>query len=289
MGARGQDAFSPLPTLRGSDWRGRDCNDRDAAVHPGARPLNQDMASDSNCNGPAGTGVWAPEHARSPHLLTWGRPPWAGIYGVDPQSGEPYETLLCSGTGEKGVIVLGAAASLAARRLGTANGLTPHTPHPRARVPAGDSASAHFHIPPAFFEVQAWGNHTFHNLLFMGENEFDWPMLSASTAFFANTSQFPDISGAVNSSYAVFRSRNLCNHRDYQNIAVNGARVGDMNSTIVRSMARNQQGDKPVVAIYALIGNDVCNGGGNDTVAHMTPPDQYHDSVVATFQYLVRT
>jgi acyloxyacyl hydrolase len=38
----------------------------------------------------------------------------------------------------------------------------------------------------------------------------------------------------------VLRGRNFCNHRDYQNIAVNGARVGDMNSTIIRYLARNQ-------------------------------------------------
>ncbi len=72
------------------------------------------------------------------------------------------------------------------------------------------------------------------------ENEFDWPMLSASTAFYGNTSLFPDISGPVNSTYSVLRARNYCNHRDYQNVAVNGARVGDMNSTIIRYLARNQ-------------------------------------------------
>jgi acyloxyacyl hydrolase len=65
-------------------------------------------------------------------------------------------------------------------------------------------------------------------------------MLSAGTAFFNSTANFPDISGPVNSSYSVFRQRNLCNHRDYQNIGVNGARVGSMNDTIVESMSRNQ-------------------------------------------------
>jgi len=36
------------------------------------------------------------------------------------------------------------------------------------------------------------------------------------------------------------RNRNRCVHRDFQNIAVNGARAGSMNSTIIHSLKRNQ-------------------------------------------------
>jgi acyloxyacyl hydrolase len=48
--------------------------------------------------------------------------------------------------------------------------------------------------------------------------------------------------------------RNRCSHRDFQNIAVNGARAGSMNDTIVQSMARNQTADQPAIVVYALIG-----------------------------------
>lgn len=192
------DRYSPMATLRGADWRGKDCDDKSKDVHPGRMPVNGDAESDTNCN---------------------------GIYGVDPVSNKPYEDIFCSGTGAMGTVVL------------------------------GDSASAHFHVPPQLFEPAGYDQQTFANLFYMLENEFDWPMLSASTAFYPNTSRFePDISGLVNSTYMILRQRNRCNANDYQNIAVNGARVGSMNSSIIRSLAR-QQTDKAVLAIYALIGN----------------------------------
>lgn len=55
-------------------------------------------------------------------------------------------------------------------------------------------------------------------------------------------------------------------HRDFQNIGVNGARAGDMNETIVRYMSRNPMTDQPALVVYALIGNDVCNGHLPDTI-----------------------
>ncbi len=42
-----------------------------------------------------------------------------------------------------------------------------------------------------------------------------------------------------------------------------------------------------MLAIYALIGNDVCNGHA-DTLADMTSPQDYYNAVVAAFDYLVR-
>ncbi len=125
-----QDGYSPLNTLRGADWRGKDCNDKDARVHAGTRPINNDADADSNCN---------------------------GIHGTDPATGKTYEELFCAGTNPMGTIVL------------------------------GDSASAHFHVPPQYLEAQTLSLHTFDNLFFILENEFDWPMLSATTGF-ANTS-----------------------------------------------------------------------------------------------------
>jgi acyloxyacyl hydrolase len=87
------------------------------------------------------------------------------------------------------------------------------------------------------------------------------------------------------SIYSAMRDRNRCNHRDYHNIAVNGARAGDMNSTIIRSFQRSQELDKPVLVSFALIGNDVCNGHP-DYYNHMTKPEDFYNSVVASLEYL---
>ena len=52
---------------------------------------------------------------------------------------------------------------------------------------------------------------------------------------------------------------NACNHRDFQNVGVNGAR-STAALPLVDSAHRNQETDHPVLGIYSLIGNDVCNG-----------------------------
>ncbi|KAK3086693.1 hypothetical protein FSP39_022061 [Pinctada imbricata] len=78
------DRHSIYQTLRGTSWRGKDCNDNKEAVHPGARPVQSDLHEDSNCN---------------------------GIYGTDPVSGKSYEELFCSNTQPRGVAVLGDSIS----------------------------------------------------------------------------------------------------------------------------------------------------------------------------------
>eukprot|EP00041_Stephanoeca_diplocostata_P012168 m.202731 g.202731 ORF g.202731 m.202731 type:complete len:510 (+) comp18841_c0_seq3:113-1642(+) len=177
-----------------------------------------------------------------------------GIYGVNPTTGVPYEVEMCAGTNQFGIAVL------------------------------GDSASAHFHVPPEFLTAQSITDSTFKDILPILENEFDWPMLSATTAYFNGTASFPNINGPVNSSYEIMRSRNRCMHRDYQNIAVNGARSGAMNTTIQAGLSR-VTGDHPLLLTYALIGNDVCNGH-EDTVADMTTPAVMRANVLATMEFL---
>lgn len=222
------DGFSGTEkNLRGTYWRGKDCDPKDSKVHPGAKPIDGDREMDSNCN---------------------------GIYGVNPTTNVPYETELCGNYTPIGTLVL------------------------------GDSASAHFHVPPEFMDATKIGNHTYKNIMSIVENEFDWPMLSANTAFFDSTADFPEINGPVNSSYEITRGRNLCAHRDYQNLGVNGARVGAMNTTIQQGLSRSQA-DHPLLVMYALIGNDVCNGHP-DTFAHMTSATEYRASVLATLEYL---
>jgi acyloxyacyl hydrolase len=85
-----KDLFSAMPTFRGSDWRGKDCNDNSngsgVRVYPGRKFNNKtdDPNIDNNCN---------------------------GISGVDPVSGKSYEDLLCANTMQRGVAVIGDSAS----------------------------------------------------------------------------------------------------------------------------------------------------------------------------------
>lgn len=221
------DKYSIIRTLRGTSWRGKDCDDSRDSVHPGRRVgRDADAHADANCN---------------------------GIYGIDyAATRQPYETLFCDGTQPMGVALF------------------------------GDSAGAHFHIPPDWMRAAVIHNGTYENLLFILENEFDWPMLSATTAFMNST--WADVTGPSDSLYARMVARNRCMHRDYQNLAVNGARSGDMNSTIIREFARDPDKDYPVLAVYALIGNDVCSG--HPDTDHMTPPDEFRRNVVAALRFL---
>lgn len=175
-----------------------------------------------------------------------------GIFGVDPSSGETYEKKWCEGTGQMGTVLL------------------------------GDSAGAHFHIPPAWVTSRDLSIEAFKNMFFILENEFDWPMMSSTTGY--QNSTWPDITGPVDSTYLRLRSLNRCNHRDFQNIAVNGARSSAMADDIVKSFARNGVKDKPVFISFALIGNDVCSGH-HDT-SHMTTPTEFYENNLRTFRYV---
>ena len=221
------DHFSHTDTLRGTSWRGKDCNDLDRNIYPGRRSTTGDGVVDSNCN---------------------------GIYGIDPSTGSTYEDLWCNGTGQMGVVVL------------------------------GDSVGAHFHIPPEYLTSRDLSIETFTDLLFTLENEFDWPMLSMTTGHFNSSKWKNSISGPMESIYSTMLKRNRCNHRDYQNIAVNGARSSAMKDTIIKSLARNINSDHPLLVILELVGNDVCNGHhGTD---HMTTPQEFHDNYKAIFSHL---
>ena len=87
----------------------------------------------------------------------------------------------------------------------------------RGVVVLGDSASAHFHVPPNWLTAQNIDGDTFKNILEIVENEADWPMYSATTAFDVNDTRFVhDITGKVNSTYLTLRDLNRCMHRDFQ-------------------------------------------------------------------------
>lgn len=87
----------------------------------------------------------------------------------------------------------------------------------------------------------------------------------------------------VVSLYTQLRNRNRCNHNDYQNIGVNGARVTS-SMDLVNALARDANLDNPVLLWFSLIGNDVCNG--HPGFAHMTTPEDFYTSAMKSLQAL---
>lgn len=211
--------------LRGTDWRGVDCDDSRVNVYPGRHVTAYDGSVDHNCNGISGgneTGL--------------------------------YEDLFCAGTQPRGIAIL------------------------------GDSATAHFHIPPQWLTAQGWN---LDQLLPDALNEIDQPQCSWGTAHVdpelcPYQYPIPGVNGVL-SLYTQLRQRNRCNHNDYQNIGVNGARVTS-SMQLANALARDQQNDNPLLVYFALIGNDICNGHPN--FDSMTEPDEFYEKAMATFNEL---
>ena len=155
---------------------------------------------------------------------------------------------------------------------------------PQGTIALGDSVTAHFRIPPEWLTATAITEHIFKDMWFVLTNEFDWPMMSSFTGYYKQ-SDWPDIiSGPIDSVYKHIVERNLCNHRDYQNIGKNGADSFVMNDVLVNAMARNNETDRPALVFYSLVGNDVCNSdphGGN-----MTTVDEMRRNALKTLATL---
>ncbi|GAB6019996.1 hypothetical protein CHUAL_002746 [Chamberlinius hualienensis] len=164
--------------------------------------------------------------------------------GVNPDTGNAYEDELCGDQSNYGVIYI------------------------------GDSIGAHFHIPPDWIRANVVTSDLFVNLTFIAANELDWPHITWPVVVHSPT----------NSIYWRMRDRNLCNHRDYQNLAFNGAK----STTAMRgveTMSRDEGRDKPAIVIYAEFGNDIC-GSDTGAIDDMTPVQVFHDSVVETLNYM---
>ncbi|XP_049764634.1 acyloxyacyl hydrolase-like [Schistocerca cancellata] len=176
-----------------------------------------------------------------------------GIWGIDQKSGKPYEDEFCKETGSRGLIII------------------------------GDSVSAHFHFPEAWMNPLLISNYVLHNYTEHLLDELDWPHLGYATGF-TNTTEPLLIKGRTDSIYLRLRDRNLCNHRDYQNICRNGDSSFDAVKR-VKSIARNKNRDKPALVIYGLFGNDVCNNHA-DTISNMTTPEEYRKNVMEVLSAL---
>lgn len=146
----------------------------------------------------------------------------------------------------------------------------------------GDSATAHFRIPPNYFVAANLSYATFANLVRNVENELDFPMLSWSTGHLDTSNFAPDVDGPMDSIYKRLRENNLCNHNDYQNIGVNGADSASMVNTLQYILSRDNRlsslPQKPLLLFMAMIGNDVCNSQPHSR----TTPDEYHDNFLKT-------
>lgn len=175
-----------------------------------------------------------------------------GISGIHP-NGMPYEDLFCNGTGNLGVIVI------------------------------GDSVAGHFHIPPEWLTAHFFSEKIFKNAAFIVENEFDWPQLSLYSGYLRK-SRWPMERGHSDSIYLKLWERNHCNHRDYQNLAKNGADSFEANSRLLPSMARSREQDQPALVFYSLIGNDVCHHVHN--LSAMTTPQEMRQNVLKTLHTL---
>lgn len=90
--------------------------------------------------------------------------------------------------------------------------------------------------------------------------------------------------GHSDSIYLKLWERNHCNHRDYQNLAKNGADSFEANSKLIKSMARDQKLDQPALVFYSLVGNDVCQA--RPDLSNLTTPQEMRRNVLETLKGL---
>ncbi|OQV18633.1 Acyloxyacyl hydrolase [Hypsibius exemplaris] len=175
-----------------------------------------------------------------------------GISGRNAETRRSLEDELCGNTGAKGVIAL------------------------------GDSVTANFHIPGSWFNATIVTRDLYRNLSVLMENSFNWPHTSFYTGY--QSVDWPIIEGGTDSLYLRMRERNLCNHRDYQNIGFNGATIPE-STEYSQSVKRNAQ-DKPAIAIFSYIGNDVCGYNADPALDDTTTPEQARAGLLDTMAVL---
>jgi len=224
-----KDLFSSFDQLRGANWRGKDCDEKNAEIYPTRSARSSKTSSpwvDHNCN---------------------------GILGAT-SKGEDYEKLWCSSKTYQ-------------------------------YVGLGDSATAHFSLPPAWLSGANIKPGTYASLLPIAMNEVDFPQCSLTTGY--NSTLCPSLSTSLtpfNSIYNFGRSRNLCSHRQYQNLGINGASYKNYAPKLKASFKPNPATDLPAIVVLNLIGNDVC--GKHTDPKDMTSPTEYKDGLMEIIAYL---
>lgn len=170
-----------------------------------------------------------------------------GIYGIN-NKGKTYEELFCSQSKRFGVAVI------------------------------GDSAGAHFSIPEKYFNASMIHKTTYHDLLQRAADELDIPHESGYTG---NTKT---VGYTRHSFYKFAREWNLCNHNDYQNVAVNGGDSGNTWGNIP-ALKRVQSDDYPLIMFMELVGNDVCSKSFDG----MTTVEHFKENILKLLNYLDKT
>ena len=158
----------------------------------------------------------------------------------------------------------------------------------RGLIMLGDSATAHFHLPPQWLTADGWN---LEGARQFGANELDFPQCSWGTGHVDDATKCPyqyPLEGipdnTIVSLYTQLRERNLCQQGDFQNIGVNGARMTS-SSGLIDAMARDKADDHKALVWLTLLGNDVCNGHP-DTVEHMTTPETFYDKAMESLNRL---
>lgn len=156
--------------------------------------------------------------------------------GVD-GDGIPYEKKFCSETPSRGLLAI------------------------------GDSATAHFALPPSYITPKGFNMSTYESIVELLFTELDWAQCSSSTGW-RNTSDCPYSPLPMNSIYQRMLRQNQCMHRDYVNAGVNGQSIDNLapdQPVVPSNYSGNLEAiparfatEGPSTVIYALIGN-VCH------------------------------
>jgi len=152
----------------------------------------------------------------------------------------------------------------------------------RGIIALGDSVTANFHIPGVWFDATVAHGGLYSQLENLMDNSFNWPHTSFYTGY--KNDQSPILDGETDSIYLRMRERNLCNHRDFQNIGVNGARITD-GALNAQTIKRSPQ-DKPATVFFSFLGNDVCKYDADPAKDDTTTPAQARSGLLATMAVL---
>ncbi|XP_030787727.1 acyloxyacyl hydrolase isoform X2 [Rhinopithecus roxellana] len=145
---------------------------------------------------------------------------------------------------------------------------------PRGIILLGDSAGAHFHISPEWITASQMSLNSFINLPTALTDELDWPQLSGVTGFLDSTVGQPAGASGV-----------CKNNRRRLNGTLQGGASSRNLKKFIESLSRNKTLDYPAIILYAMIGNDVCNGK-SDPVPAMTTPEKLYSNVMQTLKHL---